>query len=391
MEIRLSASDTLSLYTEFSEEDGLPVSFPRSVIIHRPKELTKKLILIDNLSFDLFIAIPNDTNLKSLKRFMINSFCASHFNDVFVIDDAPKGYAIEEEANPMLSLELKSLLYQLDDYNDGLFGQYATSKKQRPKKQIYFNEYGEDNQEEYKYVDHEDEEAEDDNMCLNSLFTVFEKPLLMAHLSEQKQKNRPNENIYRLAFRNHYVLTFFLKLFEKKIKFHETDGSLRAIYADVLTYTIESSGPRPTCERFIGRPIQYLSSQLHNFKDKNDSVLIRFPTNRIITRGLLLPSVCYGERNTTRQSLPNTLENMFNAAVSQYKSKTVSFQTLYIDLSDASLSCVCHLVDYKNRQLVEKSTLSGAKKRSVTEKPIKNQPGLTNFFKKARIENEQPI
>ena len=386
MTLALSLNDVLSLYTE---TDGSPQSFPRSVIIHRPKETPKKLFLVDNLTFDVFLSVPRAIDPKELKRHMLNSYCFSHFNRDMGIQEirATKGSSIDELSNNMISHSLLSLFQDCDEYNDAQFELFAEAmaKKKRPTNynNIHRNDEGEELSAE---EEEEDDEIEDETLALNKLFTGLETPL---HMPNASKDNRPDEDQYRLIFRNHYIASFFVKKFENPIKIRTADGVYdpnTPFYIDVLCYEkYNNAGFRAVDKRFTGQPVEYIAGQLHLFKDKNETLSMRLPVIRQINSGLLHPSCCRGDRNTTRQTVPNILENLFTSVSSPFRSKTIPYQTLYIDLSEKDEETSLTLVDYTRRQLVEKP-MATAKKRTLDAKPIKNQPGVANFFKKPRLE-----
>ena len=387
MTLALSIADTLSLYTEIDTQTGSPTALARSVLIHRPKETPKTLYLIDNLTFELFLSVTRDVSTRELKRHMINSYCFTHFNSSTAQDNRPvKGAVADEATNIMIESSLVALLQQNDEYNDSQFEQFSTALTNERQRQraTYYDEDGE----EENVVDQggeEEEEAEEDSLPVSKLFTGFDTPL---HMPNASKANRPNENQYRLVFRNHYMVSYFVKKFENPVKLRCLDGSYQSFYIDVLGYEKYNTALRAIDKRFTGQPREYIDGQLRVFKDKNDTVLMRLPLIQRITDGLLHPSCCRGERNTTRQSTPNRLENVFNAVSTPYRSRTASYQTLYVHLGDTTLNdYTFNLVDYSRRQMVEKTVATNPKKRSLNEKPIKNQPGVSNFFKKARIDH----
>lgn len=396
MEVSLSLFDLLSLYTEIDEQEGT-VKTTRSVIIHQPTHT--QAILIDGLSFDLFISIPRDVKPETLRHFMINSYCFRHYNSPYTktsYNAKLKGIAPEEEANPMISDEIKEILSLVDERNDSLFAEFIakTKKKKKTKKGSFGEAHEEEGGDESSVSDDKEEEAD---LEINDLFSGLEKdgctPLLMTHVAKSQPhecKALPGQDQYRLVFRNHHTLTHFINRFKREITLQGENAA--TFNVNVLAYTLPNGNngpPRPTDTLFKGRAHEYIDGQLHLFKDKRDRLSLRFPSSRRISYGLLHPSCCDGDNNTTRQQTPNLYENMINSKKVQYKSMTTGYQTLYIDLYMCHANEISiHLVDYKSRQLYEKNTLLSSKKRTLSEKPIKNQPQLGTFFqvtKKARL------
>ncbi len=396
MDVSLSMFDVLSLYTEI--EDGL-VKSTRSVIVHQPQvkenntggetSIVKPLILVDRISFVLFISIPSFVKPHVLKKFMINSYCFRHFNSPYTKQsDAykPKGYSIEEESNININVETKVLLEFVDQRNDDLFSSFIKSRKKCDSES-----------------DSESDEEEEENE-LNHMFTGLEKgstPLIMSHI--QKSVVFPNQHQYRLVFHNHHILSHFINRFKREITLQ---GDSCAFNVDVLSYATPGGNNtplRPTEKLFKGKASEYIDGQLYIFKDKHDKLSLLFPlSSPVIQYGLLLPSSCDGEKSSACQQMPNNFENMVNAKKAQYRCKTVAYQTLYIDLYERTGKHTIYLVDYTKRQLLEKSQVKQiiqptavgmtptvpTKKRSNSDKPIKNQPGLGLFFKKARLETD---
>lgn len=409
MDVSLSMFDVLSLYTEI--DDGL-VKSTRSVIVHQPtvkdtdngETIVKPLVIVDNLSFMLFISIPTRIDIVALKQFMINSYCFRHYNSPFTRrSDAykPKGFTVEEASNIHVDDNIKEILALIDERNDDLFNAFIVSKKKKKKKHSDDDTEEETEEEEEEEVDKEIDEIKD-------MFTGLERdsvPLIMSHIKE-KHVIFPYQQQYRLVFRNHQVLCHFINRFKKEITLH---GDECPFNVDVIAYNTpngSNTSLRPTDKVFKGKASEYIDGQLYQFKDKHDKQSLRFPTTytRTLQYGLLLPSACDGDKTSTCQQMPNTFENMTNAKKAQYRSKTVAYQTLYVDLYERRNIHTIHLVDYIHRQLLDKSevkqitvattaigmTPTVAKKRVLSDKPIKNQPGLSNFFspvsKKARTE-----
>lgn len=397
MDLSLSLFDLLSLYTEIDEKEGTLLT-TRSVIVHQP-ENPGSAYLIDNLSFYLFISVPRHVKLDVLRQFMINSYCFRHYNSPqskTSYNYVSKGVGPEEEENPMIDIEIKNMLYLVDERNDTLFDEFLTKtrKNRRTKK--------EDGEGEEKEEEEEEEESDHgEPLEIECMFSGLENetatPLTMTHVEKLPKidghpsecKAFPGHDQYRLTFHNHCIMSYFINRFKREIAFQgNNDMEAITFNVEVLSYTLHNGVPRPTDKVFKGRASEYIDGQLHHFKDKRDRLQIKFPSSRIISYGLLHPSCCDGDTNTTRQQMPNIFANMVNAKKAQYKSLTTAYQTLYVDLYETSKSGrVVHLVDYKMRQLFEKNTLPSSKKRTLTEKPIKNQPALNNFFnKKPRLD-----
>lgn len=391
MNVALSVFDVLSLYTEVDENEGL-VKRTRSVILHQPTE-DKTIFLIDNIPFYLFISIPTDVDIVALRKFMINSYSFSHYNSPYNTseygDRKEKGMAVEEQSNIMIDTNIKEMLQLIDERNDILFADFISKSRKKKKK------YNDDKSDEESSIEEEEEDdKEEEEECM---FTGLEKesvPLIMSHVN--KGQAFPGNNQYRLTFNNHCILSHFINRFKREIA--PRDGS-SPYNVDVIAYTmVNGSQPKPTDKLFKGRASEYIDGQLYAFKDKHDKVALRFPTTRTITYGLLMPSCCDGDKNTSRQQVPNLFENIQNAKKSQYRGKTIAYQTLYVDLYERKDKHTIFVVDYTTRQLLEKSSLKPVepkKKRSLpADKPLRKQPAIGNFFpptKKARIEEEKPV
>lgn len=389
MEVSLSLFDLLSLYTEIDEHEGT-VKTTRSVLVHQPSHT--ETVIIDGLTFDLFISIPRDLKPETLRHFMINSYCFRHYNSPYTktsYNAKPKGIAPEEEANPMISDEIKEILSLVDDRNDSLFAEFLAKNKKKRKK----DDHKEEEEEELSISDNEDGSLVEINDLFSGLEKDFCTPLMMMHVVKSQPrecKALPGQDQYRLIFRNHHTLTHFINRFKREITIQGENAA--TFNVNVLAYTLPNGNngrARPTDTLFKGRAHEYIDGQLHLFKDKRDRLALRFPSHRHISYGLLHPSCCDGDNNTARQQTPNLLENMVNSKKVQYKSTTTGYQTLYIDLYMCRANEISiRIVDHKSRQLYEKNTLSTSKKRTLSEKPIKNQHQLGTFFqvtKKARL------
>ena len=227
--------------------------------------------------------------------------------------------------------------------------------------------------------------------------------MIVSHID--KERVFPGALQYRVTFNNHCVASHFISRFKRAVTLRDEDGG--TFNVGVIAYTMVNGAPRPCGKLFEGRPHEYIDGQLNQFKDKRDSLCVRFPQSSVITLGLLHPSCCVGDPNTTRQQTPNRLENVQNARKVPYRSTCVGYQTLYANLCDTDGRAV-HIVDYTQRQYIQKkkpdkkrpletdsstTTTTTTTTTKPTVKPQKGQPSLAAFMqmasnKKARVDDK---
>src|ERR1700761_7538679 len=301
--VTLSNKDLLSLYTEIDEEKDC-VKSTRSVIINKTDK--NELVVLDNLTFIMFISIPNNVNPASLKKFMVNSYCFSHYENPYgndnnnsnnntIVSTTPreKSLYISEKNNNNISDHIKGTLQHIDARNNQLFTSYVNKNKRKYNK--YNDHDDEEEDEEHEENNNEDNiysniqcEFDEDMNIVQGLYNKKDNgddddnneyyneeidhnintELHKLYRSKDVEKRFPDQKQYKLIFNNHYIMYYFLN------RFMRTPITLKneqqVFNVNVIAYEADPNNIRsiiPLNKLFHGRATEYIESQLYRFKN----------------------------------------------------------------------------------------------------------------------------
>lgn len=426
--IILSSNDLLSLYTEIDEVQK-QVKSTRSVIINKSNTNTDELVVIDNVTFTLYISIPIHVRSLLLKKWMVNSYCYRHYQNPYSDNNDTatlNNLFVIEKNNKMISNDTKSILQHIDNRNYYRFKSHIDNGRKKYKHYGNNKEDEEDDEDkdnitecdfdkdmdivkglytkksnEQDEENNEDEEEENDDIYINTDLTRM-------HNTKDIEKIFRGQKQFKLTFNNHCILNFFINRFKVPVTLRSSDGD-NTFTVNVVDYENDPKNVRyirPVVRIFKGLPSQYIESQLLQFKNNDDKITVYFPHSRVIKFGLLHPSYMeaysgigssYNSRNFN-----NTLDNMFKMKKEAEKKNTFAYQTFYINLYEIPSSYTIYTVDYtqkkstfsltrvvvssneKNNKINDMRNKPIEKKQepqkpTIAIKQIKNQPRLMDF------------
>jgi hypothetical protein len=192
-----------------------------------------KMVIIDNLEFNLFISIPLDMSINALIRFMISSYCNSKFGTLEEInrnnaeddDDEneydgtiPKGYYYNEKANESITSETcKETLKRIDKWNRQNYRHY------------FRKSYHRSEESNCHILDDPDDAIQLHNIMI--IKKVESLTPFKPHMLPQENAFLVNEKQFKLTFNNHMILAYFLTRFKKAIQlFIPNSGGAKRYY-----------------------------------------------------------------------------------------------------------------------------------------------------------------
>lgn len=415
VDITLSPQDLLTLYTEYDEKTG-KISNTRSVILHMNND--RDIILIDNLTFQLFISIPNEVDPLLLKKEMIRTYSYLYYRKEVMNDDL---------SNSCLSDNTKEMIKHTYQRNQSLFifnkidldrYQYQPLFEGLCEEDIILNvEYTEtSSSSSYDTGDDEGSVDKDDNKHYNKKYKkkminieddfmpleVLDKPYNQKQQQRQNKSNPykldlkpiyelckvfPNplppdtdplnkpkpipQSQYVIKFTNHCMLNYFVQRFmtrEMKIGKHGKPFIVRVIQYEYDKNNIKPI--KPLIKSFSLKQntmLDYLLNQLYQFNNDQETVTFHFNTFHNIRVGLLHPS---GLDKSISQQINNKPEHIILHRVILAKN-VFSFQPFFININDFDNVIVCN---YKER----KHVISSYKKLVIPKKQCEDHEEPTS-------------
>jgi hypothetical protein len=286
IDFSITPNDFISLFT------SLDNGYTRSVYCCKR---VGKLILIDNITFDLIISLSHDISIDQLEYAMLKSYTFIHFNNY--LDNLPeKGLNQNEYDNPCLSRSMREIFTNIDNMNRSEFELY--SEKQ---------------QNGYIYIDPQ------------YSFKVI-KNITQLMNSNKTKRRFPYDNQFKITFDNHFTLLYFFNRFKSRpFKIEGQEFQIKVLNPNQLDqlYNEKSSG-------------EFISNRLIKFNHKNDFINFKFKTSIHIKEGLLHPSavdILDNNQNKVLNIYENMIPSLFFRTVKNVRLNEMGYNTIYIDLS----------------------------------------------------------
>jgi hypothetical protein len=370
-ETRLTSAAALSLYTSI-EAPGNYIGPTRSVLVQREITATEKRLLIyDNLTFSLFVAVPSVITSDRLDKFMTNSY---HMATYYAFD---AGNFTKSERPPRdlrltsQSEETRLLIERVHTHGRS---DYEAWQEQQ-------------NANRYQRTTTSEEGGQGSTPSSVAMVSA-EFPIIKQMEVLSMNMGEGGETHYRLVFANHCILQYFLN------KFHEKD-----VWLDQLPHRfrvldfqygqrINSLGARVALASFRGRHLSdYIDRQLLSFAPPTTSYALTFPSEgtTLLDRGLLSP--CRVGAMVTSES---TLQQLWQMRQKERGDHLPTSQILFVDLSqlrdvgdesdvdpEKTLPLRIYRVDYTerktrlNNELLPKKKLQEVVKKVEEVAPVK--------------------
>lgn len=401
--LKTQEDDLLTLFTDFANDKygRLTPCETRSAILNRSDP--NRWVLIDKVPFVLFISLPGDIPIDALRQVMINSHAYMNFIHPYYGDTESgngdttyqkKGFLNRVLENKNVSDDIKGMLGTIDERNTHLMKRYMALKRppREKKTPTYYYGHTNDGQEAWQQQQQGEEEIssfEEDDFAiatgyeepwealqrretLNELAKikdekkrleeakslgitfsgdVMEEPFLMPLPLTASGAIPPEflqEKQYRIVFRNHMTLHYFVNRFMRKpVIFPTADKSEgHPVCIKVLSYEHDPKGNyslRPLYRLFKDRPIQYVENQLYAYKKNGatrHTLSFEHPS-KPLSIGLLHPSHCDFQQQAGHLFVRNKPEQMDGQKKAMCGGnerdkvdRGISYQTLYIDFAD---------------------------------------------------------
>lgn len=396
IEVALTCNDFLSLYTcddNYHTRSVYCCKREDKILLEDETELIQnKLIILDNLNFDLIISIHTDIKLNDLINSMISSYSYNCFNED---DSTEKGLYFNEINNTFISNELKEKFKDIDKMNREDYKLYKEDCmklrryiKQEEKEYEMVNELGDEYEKSHHYYK-KIEYIPLNNQILN--IKIIRNALKLP--SSIKSKRRfPNDNQFKLSFDNHIILSYFFNRFKKPLKINNQNYNIKILNPLQLDQLCEESNSE-----------DFIANRLISFKRNNDFIYYKFNESQKIKEGLLHPS-CINNLDNNHFRIDNNINHLINHLFFRSKNcislNQIMYNTLYIDLS--TINYDIFIVNFNDRihWLSIDNTIKKKKKKDdmnniindVTTNSIRTmtcpvkrslpQSSLTSFFNK---------
>ncbi len=325
----------------------------RSVNLFKPKERKERdtWIVVDNLSFHLFVSIPRELDIKKLISYMYHYYWMSKYGTLSDIKsgECKRGHFLEEYTNVNVPYKTRAKLARIDQMN----------------KQSIIKMYG--------------KEALYDNII--DFVTSIEC------VTDNERCCHKRDNQYKITFENHLILNFFLNLFKQEVNIKISDEDdygeervYRPFIIKVMSYFRENdilpvrinydSVATQTVDEYIEGQLTLVREDFRKEKRRRDGSAVKSDQDRSKLRfnkediyaldgdGLLQPSY-YTKLNAKDQSIykhrkiQNDGKELVNSLHLSQHNTLISYQTLYVDLSEWE-ECVHFLVtDINTKKIIK--------------------------------------
>lgn len=365
----------LSLLTTFDDDDH---PHTRSVNLFNPGGEHNTWVIVDRLSFHLFISIPRELSITRLHTFMIRSYWSSKYRDM-------QGYYDEEIDNDNLSTEVKDFLQEMDDANRELIEKHL---KRRPLRRRIHHQRN--------VVDEEEEEEDSETNCLIHSDVDF--------ITNIEELGYRSSVYYKITFDNHLILRYFMERFanpiEMKLNEEDDDDDKVTINIKVMNF-FRANDILPirinydtevtiSSDEYIENQLTFFKEDLRKEKKRMDGVTLK-KGNELnyklcfnahddagfeeLDDGILHPSYHlkyphhHYQHKFQHRLVYNTADRLNDVDTLQKSKHTpsIAYQSLYIDVFEWSKKNQLLLVTDSSKRVIPVVKGGGGGKRQLEE------------------------